>query len=62
MKMEGFQVEIDSKNQVLNIVGSLMDTKAKIVSKITDIVKRTNDLNKHYQQQIHFLNDGTHSK
>lgn len=60
--MEAFVVKIDSASNTLTIEGQLQDTKGKIITKTIDIVKRTNDLYKHYQQQMNTLNDATSLK
>ncbi len=56
MKEEGFHVKIDQEKTTMSITGQLMDAKGRIAFKTRELVDRTVQLNKHYQNQMQFLN------
>ena len=59
MKEEGFHVKIDQEKTTMSITGQLMDAKGRIAFKTRELVDRTVQLNKHYQNQMQFLNSQT---
>jgi hypothetical protein len=50
MKEEGFKIYVEGDK--LSIVGQIMDPKGRIGLKTQEMVKRTVDLNHHYQNQM----------
>ena len=52
MNDEGFEVEIDEKNSKVMLKGSKFDPKGRIISKTSEMIKRTQDLNLHFQNTM----------
>ena len=52
MNEEGFETVIDQENQKFILKGSKFDAKGRIIAKTSEMIKRTQDLNMHYQNTI----------
>ncbi len=52
MDGEGYLTEHDEKEKSFKLLGQTYDTKGKIIAKTSEMIKRTQDVNMHYQTQI----------
>ena len=52
MDAEGYLTEHDEKAQTFKLLGQTYDTKGKIIAKTSEMIRRTQDVNMHYQSQI----------